>query len=52
MGKICPKMPFCPTGQEFWPEYNVGLFAPKHADSIFGGQRKKLKILSKEKKNC
>ena len=43
-------MPYCPTGQEFCPEYNVGIFAPKLPDSIFSGQIKKWKILSKEKK--
>ena len=50
-GKVCKKMPSCPTGQEFCPEYNDGIFAPKLADSIFSGQIKKWKILSKEKKN-
>ena len=44
-------MPYCPTSQEFCPEYNVGIFAPKLPDSIFSGQIKKWKILSKEKKN-
>ena len=42
-------MPFCTTCQEFWPKYNVGIFAPKHADSIFGGQIKIWKIRWKEK---
>ena len=41
-------MPICPTSEEFWPEYNVGLFAPKLVDSIFSGQSKKGKILSKK----
>ena len=49
-GKVCKKMPSCPTGQEFCPGYNDGIFAPKLADSIFSGQIKKWKILSKEKK--
>ena len=44
-------MPFCQTSQEFWPKYSVGFFAPKHVDSVFCGQRKKRKILRKEKKN-
>ena len=42
-------MPICPTSEEFWPEYNVGLFAPKLVDSIFSGQSKKGQILSKKK---
>ena len=44
-------MPFCTTGQEFWPEYNINIFAPKLVDRIFSGPRKKWKILQKEKKN-
>ena len=44
-GKICTKMPHCPTGQEFWPEYNFGIFAQKHAGSKYCGQSKKLKII-------
>ena len=48
-GKICMKMPLCSTSQEFWAGYNVGIFAQKHVDSIFSGQRKKSKILLKEK---
>ena len=47
-GKVCKEMPFCPTGKEFWPEYNVGVFAPKHTDCIFSGPRIKWKILSNE----
>ena len=38
-------MPYCPTGQEFWPEYNVDISAPKLADRIFSGPRKNWKIL-------
>ena len=49
-GKFCTKMPFCLTGQEFWPEYNVGIFIAELADRIFSGPRKKWKIISKEKK--
>ena len=45
LGKIFTKMPFCMTGQEFWPEYNIGIFAPKFIDRIFCGPRKKWKIL-------
>ena len=37
-------MPRCPTVQEFCPEYKVGIFAPKLADSIFSGQRKKISV--------
>ena len=37
-------MPSCPTGQEFYPEYNVGVFPTKLADSIFSGQRKKISV--------
>ena len=44
-------MPLCPIGQEFWPEYNVGIFAPKHANSIFCGQKKKKNENSLERKN-
>ena len=44
------KMPFCLTSQEFWPEYNVGIFTAELADRIFSGPRKKWKIISKEKK--
>ena len=51
MGKVCKKMPFCLTGQKFQPEYNVGIFAPKLADSISSGPRKEGKILSKKRKN-
>ena len=43
-------MPFCTTGQEFWPEYNINIFAPKLVERIFSGPRKKWKILQKEKK--
>ena len=49
-GNVCKKMPFSPTGQEFWSKYNVGIFAPKLADSILSSPRKKGKILSEEKK--
>jgi len=34
-------MPFGPTGQEFWLEYNLIVFAAKNADSIFSGPWKK-----------
>ena len=51
MGKVCTKMPFSPTGQVFWLENNVIVFAPKLVDSIFSGPRKKWKILSKGKNN-
>ena len=44
-------MPFCPTGQVFWLEYNVVVFAPKLTDSIFSGPRKRWKTILKEKKN-
>ena len=43
-------MPGCPIGQEFWPKYNVGIFAPKLVDTIFSGPKNKCKILSKDKK--
>ena len=43
-------MPFCPTNQEFWQEYIVGLFERKLTDRIFGGPREKWKIIQKEKK--
>ena len=49
-GNICMKMPFCPTGKEFWLDYNLSVFAPKLAGNIFSGPTTKLKILLKEKK--
>ena len=42
-------MPYCPTAQEFWLEYNVSIFAPKLADKIFISPRKNWKIISNEK---
>ena len=44
-------MPFCSTGQVFLLEYTIVVFAPKLADSIFSGPRKKWKIPSKEENN-
>ena len=38
------------TGQEFWSEYNVGIFAPNLVDSIFGGPINIWKNLLKNKK--
>ena len=49
--KFCPKVPLVPTGQEFWPECNFAVFAPKPTDRKFSGSKRKWKILSKEKKN-
>ena len=49
-GKVFWKIPFCPIGKEFCPEYNVVVFVPKLADSIFSGPRIKWKVLLKEKK--
>ena len=43
-------MPFCPTGQEFLPEYNVSIFEPKLANRIFSGPRKKLENALERKK--
>ena len=43
-------MPFCPTGQKFWLEYNVGIFTAKLANRLFSGPRIKWKIILKEKK--
>ena len=52
MGKVCTKMPFSPTGQVFWLENNVIVFAPKQlVDSIFSGPRKKIENTFKRKKN-
>ena len=48
--KFCPEVPLVPTGQEFRPECNFFVFAPKPADSIFCGSKRKWKILSKGKK--
>ena len=46
-------MPYLLTSQEFWPKYNVGIFAPKLVDRIFSGPRKKREnsLERKEKKN-
>ena len=33
--KFCPKVPLVPNGQEFRPECNFLIFAPKPAYSIF-----------------
>ena len=43
-------MPLVPIGQEFWPEYNYGIFAQKIVDSIFRGWRNKWKKILQEKK--
>ena len=43
-------MPFCPTGQEFWPEYIVGIFELKLADRIFSGLRKQMENSLERKK--
>ena len=45
-------MPLGPIGQEFWAEYNYGIFAQKIVDSIFRGWRNKWKKILQEKKNC
>ena len=42
-------MPICPNSQDFLPEYNVGIFSPKQAESVFSGKKKKWKILWIEK---
>ena len=47
-GKLRTRMPIGPsrpTGQEFWLECNVGVFAWKPVDSIYRGPRNKRKIL-------
>ena len=44
-------MPFCPTGQEFSPKYNVDILALKDVDSIFSGQRKKMENYLKIRNN-
>ena len=41
-----------PTGQEFWQEYNYGIFAQKILDSIFRSRNNKWKNHLQEKKNC
>ena len=43
--KFCMKMALGPTGQYFWLECNVGIFAWKLVDSMFRGPRNKWKIL-------
>ena len=51
--KICTKMPFCPTGQEFWLEYNAVVFATKFVDGIFSGPTKKMEnCFERKKKLC
>ena len=35
-------MPLGPIGQEFWPEYNVDVFARKFIDSIFKSSKKEM----------
>ena len=47
--KFCSKILLGPTGQEFWPEYNVGVFAQELVDSVFWGPRNTQK--KKKKKN-
>ena len=49
-GKICTKMLFCPTGQVFWLEYHVIVFAPKLVDSIFSGPKKMENSFERKKK--
>ena len=49
-GKFYSKMLLGFTGQEFWSEYNVGIFAPNLVDSIFGGPINIWKNLLKNKK--
>ena len=51
--KFWSKMPPGPMGQEFWPEYNFGIFAWKLVDSIFRSPWNKWKnLLWRKKKNC
>ena len=47
---FCSKIPLGPTVQEFWLEYNVGLFEWKLVDNIYSGPRNKLKNLLQEEK--
>ena len=45
-------MPLGPIGQEFWPEYNVDIFARKFIDSIFKSSKKEMeKSFARKKKN-
>ena len=44
-------MPLGPTGHEFWPEYNFGVFAQKLVGCLFWCLRKNWKNLLQEKKN-
>ena len=48
--KFCSIMPLGLTGQEFWPEYNFGIFARKFVGGIYIGLRNKWKSLWQEKK--
>ena len=41
-------MPLDPTGQEFFPEYNVGVFARKSIDQIYSGPKKRVKYFAKK----
>ena len=46
--KNCTTMPCRPIGQEFLPEYGVGIFATKLVDTIFTAPRNSCKIVSKQ----
>ena len=43
--KFCTKMPLGSSGQEFWSECNVTVFAQKILDSIYRGPENIWKIL-------
>ena len=42
-------MPYLLTSQEFWPEYNVDISAPKLADRIISGPKKMKNSLERKK---
>ena len=49
LGKFRTRLPIgpsCPTGQEFWPECNIGIFAWKPVYSIYKGPRNEWKVIN------
>ena len=47
--KICSIMLLAPTGEKFWPEYNLSVLARKLVDSIFRHPRNNRKNILQEK---
>ena len=42
-------MPLGPTGHEFWPKYNIGVFAGKLVDRIFKMSKNQMEKSLKKK---